>query len=201
MAEVSIRAATTDDHGAVAAILRVGYDGFQPGTPYLRWVLDPAEWAPQATATLVADDDDDRVVGVVAFALADTPLHEPVVPPMGDAGFRFLSVATDARGRGVGAALVQACVDRARAAGCARLGIFSMAFMTDAHRLYERLGFQRRPDLDVHFPGGVGLALTMDLVDDAARAFAAPGPVPDPLPWYEDVFEPPADSPTDDPGA
>lgn len=188
MGAVAIREAIPDDHATITDILRVGYAGFEPDTPYLRGVLDPSRWADLASATLVAEDGL-GVVGVVAFALADSPLHEPVVPPIGDASFRFLSVAERARGRGVGGSLVEACVDRARRAGCRRLAIFSMAFMGDAHRLYERLGFRRRPDLDVRFPGGEGLALTHDLADDAEAVFGGPGPVPARPPWYGDVFD------------
>lgn len=195
MTGVPIREATTDDHAAISDILRVGYAGFEPGTPYLREVLDPSRWATRASATLVAADRG-AVVGVVAFALTDSSLHEPVVPPMGDASFRFLSVAERARGRGVGRALVEACIERARRAGGRRLAIFSMDFMTDAHRLYGRMGFRRRPDLDVRFPGGDGLALTYDLADDASDAFGDAGPAPDRPPWYGDVF---ADGPDMDP--
>ncbi len=186
---VHVRPATGDDHARIGAILAHGYRDFGPG-PYRDYVTDPAQWADRATATLVAVDDGDRVLGVVAFALAGTPLHEPVVPPMGDASFRFLAVAVDARGRGVGQALVRACLDRARDAGARRVAIFTMDFMGAAQHLYAGLGFRRRPDLDVEFPGGAGLALTHDLAADAAAHFAPPGPVPSSRPWYEDVFAP-----------
>lgn len=189
---VDVRPARRDDHDAIRDVLAVGYGDFDPDTPYLAWVLDPSAWIPRSTATLVAvDRDTDQLLGVVAFALAGTPLHEPVVPPMGDASFRFLAVDPGARGRGVGTRLVRACVERARAAGCRRLSIFTMAFMRPAQRLYAELGFDRRPDLDVEFPGGAGLALTLDLSPDAADHFAPPGPVPTTLPWYADVFDVP----------
>lgn len=186
---VRVREATPGDHASIATILGDGYAGFGPG-PYHDYVVDPARWADLASATLVAVDDRDTVLGVVAFALAGTPLHEPVVPPMGDASFRFLAVAGRARGHGIGERLVEACLARARAAGAHRVAIFTMAFMEAAQRLYERLGFRRRPDLDVEFPGGAGLALVHDLTPGAEEHFAPPGPVPAVRPWYEDVFAP-----------
>ena len=64
------------------------------------------------------------------------------------AGIRALAVAPDAQGRGVGEALTRACVERARAAGKAQLVLHSTDWMTAAHRLYERLGFERVPSLD-----------------------------------------------------
>lgn len=47
------------------------------------------------------------------------------------------------RGRGLGEALVRDAIDRARAAGCARVQLTSHEDRTDAHRFYERLGFRR----------------------------------------------------------
>jgi Acetyltransferases len=62
--------------------------------------------------------------------------------------FRMLVVDPRARRRGVGAALVRKCVERARAAGCTTLRLSTQVEMTAAHRLYERLGFRRSPERD-----------------------------------------------------
>jgi ribosomal protein S18 acetylase RimI-like enzyme len=63
-----------------------------------------------------------------------------------EAAFRMLAVDPGARGQGVGEALVRTCLDRARAAGRARMVLSTGELMTAAHRLYERLGFQRLPE-------------------------------------------------------
>ncbi len=52
-------------------------------------------------------------------------------------------VATELRGRGLGAELVRVAVERARAAGCVRVQLTSHKERADAHRFYERLGFRR----------------------------------------------------------
>ena len=50
-------------------------------------------------------------------------------------------VASNLRGRGLGAALIADAESRSRAAGCALLQFTTNAARTDAHRFYQRLGF------------------------------------------------------------
>jgi GNAT superfamily N-acetyltransferase len=76
----------------------------------------------------------------------------------------MLAVAPEAQGQGVGAALVAACVDRARAAGKRRLLLHTTAPMIAAHRLYHRAGFRRDPGRDQVLDGGLLLlAYALDL--------------------------------------
>jgi ribosomal protein S18 acetylase RimI-like enzyme len=60
----------------------------------------------------------------------------------------MLGVSPAAAGTGVGRALVQRCVDRSRELGDESLVISSLPSMTNAHRLYERIGFERAPQRD-----------------------------------------------------
>jgi GNAT superfamily N-acetyltransferase len=52
-----------------------------------------------------------------------------------------MHVHPDLRGRGVGAALLNDAVERARALGCYRVQLTSNVNREDAHRFYGRLGF------------------------------------------------------------
>jgi GNAT superfamily N-acetyltransferase len=61
---------------------------------------------------------------------------------------RLLAVAPAARGHGVGTALVNACIERARSSGAPALGLYSSDTMQSAIRLYEGLGFLRAPQFD-----------------------------------------------------
>jgi ribosomal protein S18 acetylase RimI-like enzyme len=60
----------------------------------------------------------------------------------------MLGVDPRARGRGVGEALVQACVDRARRDGATAVAICTMPEMASAQGIYARLGFGRDPERD-----------------------------------------------------
>jgi ribosomal protein S18 acetylase RimI-like enzyme len=60
----------------------------------------------------------------------------------------MLAVGAAAQGRGVGEALVTACLDTARDAGSTATFIHSGSWMAAAHRLYGRLGFERVPERD-----------------------------------------------------
>lgn len=66
----------------------------------------------------------------------------------GEAGLRMLAVRPESQGRGVGGALLDACVDRARRSTRTALMLHTTPWMTAAHRLYERAGFARFPERD-----------------------------------------------------
>ncbi|MER7716612.1 GNAT family N-acetyltransferase [Streptomyces flaveolus] len=148
--EFAIRPASPDEYGALGDITAHAYlhDGlldFGESDPYLGQLRNVAQRA--AAAQLLVATADDRVLGGVTFVPSGGPMADIARP--GEAEIRMLAVAHDARGRGVGEALVRSCVDRARAVeGCVRVVLSTQRTMRTAHRLYERLGFTRTPDRD-----------------------------------------------------
>jgi ribosomal protein S18 acetylase RimI-like enzyme len=77
---------------------------------------------------------------------------------LGDAAtIRMLGVSADARGRGVGEALVRRCTDEARGRGCKRVRLDTRTSMASAQRLYERLRFRRKPEHDWAPAPGIAL--------------------------------------------
>jgi ribosomal protein S18 acetylase RimI-like enzyme len=82
----------------------------------------------------------------VTSPAAGDPLHIPW-PEV-----RLLAVVPHARRLGIGPALMQECVRRARESGATQLTLHTTDLMRAAKRLYERMGFQAAPELDFH-PG------------------------------------------------
>ncbi|MBK7084631.1 MAG: GNAT family N-acetyltransferase [Flavobacteriales bacterium] len=86
------------------------------------------------------------VVGAVLHLHTNGPLGQ--VARDGEAEFRMLAVAPEARGKRIGEALVRACIERAMNGGARAVVLWSQPTMPAAHRLYERLGFVRAPERD-----------------------------------------------------
>ena len=98
------------------------------------------------TEVLVAVDCD-KIVGCVTFVPDSTsPWAELVADD--ESSVRMLAVDPDEQGRGVGQALLDACITRSIALGRAGVFFHSTPWMTAAHRLYERAGFRREPERD-----------------------------------------------------
>lgn len=115
---------------------------------------------------LVAVDDSStgerEPLGCVTFVLPGSRYAEIARP--GEGEFRMLAVDPGAQGRGVGAALVRACLDRAAALGCTAVAICTRDFNKTALRLYGRFGFVRVPERDWSPMPGIDLcALRIEL--------------------------------------
>ena len=106
-----------------------------------------ADVASRADSVFVAVDEDGAVMGCITFVAGIDSAHAEFDDPAA-AGFRMLGVDPGRQGGGAGKALVARCVDGARAAGRERIIIHSTPWMTRAHAMYARFGFERRPELD-----------------------------------------------------
>ncbi|MCU1448367.1 MAG: acetyltransferase [Acidimicrobiales bacterium] len=113
---------------------------------YAAELVDAGRRAVEAVVLVVVDHDGSNAGTVTYVPDASSPWAEDLRE--GEAGIRMMAVAPDAQGRGVGGALLAACVDRARAEGKHAVFLHSTPWMTTAHRLYERAGFARAPERD-----------------------------------------------------
>lgn len=162
----TIRAARPEEFDRLGEITAAAYldDGlldFGADDPYLVLLRDVRSRAKHADV-LVAVDDDGTVLGGVTF-VAEPGAYADIAQA-GEAEFRTLAVAPPGRGRGVGAALVQRCIDRAQGLGRTRLVLSTQPTMHAAHRIYERAGFVRQPHRDWSpVPGTALVVYALDL--------------------------------------
>ena len=79
-----------------------------------------------------------RIVGSAALIIVPNLSHQGRPYAI----IENIVIDTDARGVGHGEALVRYAIEEARKAGCYKLSLTSNKRRPDAHRFYERLGFQ-----------------------------------------------------------
>lgn len=140
MADLEIRAAVAGDVPAVVAMLAddpLGARRESPDdlTPYLR-----------ALERLSADPNQHLVVAVREGRVVGT-LQLTVIPGLSRKGatrsvIEGVRIHADERGSGLGTQLIEWAIDESRRQDCQLVQLTSDASRTDAHRFYERLGFE-----------------------------------------------------------
>jgi GNAT superfamily N-acetyltransferase len=154
---LTIRPAEPRDYAAIGNMLVSAYAAL-PGMPspqrqpdYYSMLADVAARAARPSLTVfTAVNGDDELLGSIDFI--DDMRHYGsggTVSTVTDAaGVRLLAVTDAARGQGIGKALTQYCITRARDAGRARIVLHTTRVMQTAWAMYEALGFIRFPEID-----------------------------------------------------
>lgn len=154
---LTIRDALPNERDAIADLTLRAYGEYAT-------IMDPLAWDGLESAIKAAVSSNDRIDRIVALddgAIVGSVLLFP--PSIQAYAFseeraawpevRLLAVAPEARGKGVGEALVNECIRRAIAIGAHELGLHTSRSMRSAMRLYERMGFVRAPERDFRPPG------------------------------------------------
>lgn len=143
---MQLRKAETSDAAAVMALWTGAY--FTEGEGGRDRPYERAEFeATAATAAhLLVAERGGRAVGVVALLGPGAP--GVAVAKAGEAELCRLAVAPGARRLGTGRALAERCEQLARDGGWSAIALWSREYQRAAHRLYESLGYERRPGRD-----------------------------------------------------
>ena len=160
--ELRIRPAREDETDRVAELLVEAYAEYAAR-------MSPDAWASFAQiignvrgrmteAEILVAERDGRPVGSVTVFSQGRGVREQTL------GVRMLGVPPSERGTGVGRALMEYVIERARSAGLERVVLTTSQEMETARDLYERMGFRREPALDHEPAPGVrfeGYALNL----------------------------------------
>lgn len=140
MSDVTFRDARRVDVAAIVAMLADDALGAKRESPN---DLDPYLQAFDALAatgmqSLVVAERDGEVVGTAQVTFMPGLSHRGMLR----AEIEAVRVRSDQRGGGVGSALINECINRARSRGAGMIQLASNASRTDALRFYEQLGFE-----------------------------------------------------------
>lgn len=168
--DLSIREARDDELDSVASLLVDAYAEYAARMSPDAWASFAQEIGNVRGRTLEADvivaERQGRLVGSVTLFSH----HRGVAS--GTVGVRLLAVPPGERGTGVGRALMDYAIERARNEGQERVVLTVSQEMESARDLYEKLGFVREPSLD-HEPApglrleGYALELSQPAAPDA----------------------------------
>jgi GNAT superfamily N-acetyltransferase len=143
---MEVRRALPEEYDRVGELTVRAYAAFTlgPADPYVARLRDAASRAEGGELWVALDGG--RLVGNVTYCPPGSPFREVSRDDEGE--FRMLAVDPAARGAGAGTALATLCEERARAHGAVGMALSTLAAMTDAHRIYARLGYARDPGRD-----------------------------------------------------
>ncbi len=138
-----IRTAREDDLPALAAIFAADEIGGHGDTaesaqPDYLAAFRAIEVSP--SETLYVAELDGEVVGTFQTAILTKLVGRGAKSMVIEA----VQTRADMRGRGIGAAMINYCLDEARRQGLKAAQLTSNMARLDAHRFYERLGFEKR---------------------------------------------------------
>ena len=143
---IEVRRARQDELPAAGEVVAAAYlNDLRVSDWYAGRLRDAASRA-QHALLLVAVDPGGTVLGSLTYARGGNRYAQLAADD--ECEIRMLGVAPQSRGRGVGELLVRAAMAQGVVDGAARMLLSTQTEMQAAQRLYERLGFARRPDLD-----------------------------------------------------
>jgi ribosomal protein S18 acetylase RimI-like enzyme len=148
MSTLDIRPVRPDEYEAAGRLVVAAYRSLPGGHSSDEYDLELAAVGRRAAeADVLVAVEDGSLVGCVTY-VPDPSSPWAELLDEGEAGIRMLAVLPSAQGHGVGRALVETCVARARAAGRSGLMLHTTPWMAAAHHLYESAGFERARQRD-----------------------------------------------------
>lgn len=155
--QIIIRPALAEEYQSLSKLLvqvysqLKGFPSQQEHPSYYALLTNVGELAQKPSIEiLVAVSPENELIGGVMFIgdIKDYSSGGVTLSVQNAAGMRLLAVAPSARGKGIGKALTQACIQRAKDLQQSQIILHSTLTMQIAWDMYQRMGFQRMPEID-----------------------------------------------------
>ncbi len=134
--------------GALTALAYLSDGLVDQSHPYVPQLRDAHTRAEDAILLMLADGGHGEGAAVGTVTLVPPGSRFTELATGDEFELRMLAVSPLERGRGIGRALTRHALDEAVERGASRIVLSTLESMHAAHRLYEAMGFRRRPDLD-----------------------------------------------------
>ena len=160
--DILIREASVQELVAIEALVKTAYQEFKvlfPEEVWQAWMANIGATVHSGAGVVMVAEGTGKIQGVVKF-YPDAGQAAMGQWPQGAAAMRVLAVHPESRGQGLGTLLTRACIDRARALKIPTIYLYTGTFMKAARHIYEKLGFQRAPELDGD-PGPIAYRLDL----------------------------------------
>lgn len=160
---MDIRPVTPGEYEEAGQVIVEAYRALPGGHMTEDYAAELSDVARRAVEAEVLVAVDGAVVGSVTLVPDESSPWAEMLEP-GEAGIRMLAVHPAAQGRGIGRALLGACIERAAELGRTGLFLHTTPWMVTAAGMYERAGFRRQPGRDwVPVPEVPLIAYRLDL--------------------------------------
>lgn len=176
MSAVVVRDARREEFAEFGRLTVAAYSEFADAFGPERWAHYAADLANVEErarhAAIIVAEEGGGLAGAVAFYPSAKGYECGIGVPPGTApresswppewaSLRALAVHPLRRGRGVGRALVEECIRRAREMGAEALALHTVGPMKAAQAMYEAMGFQRLPAYEYPERGVLAYALVL----------------------------------------
>ncbi len=150
---LQFRIAESHEHSAVAQVILESYAEYAPLIPADAWerysqsILDVRSRMTESELLIAVEDGE--IVGSATFYPARLKRTQSEWPPEWT-GARLIAVLPERRGRGIGKAIVEKCINISRDQKAAAFALHTTPYMELARGMYERMRFVRVPEYDFH---------------------------------------------------
>jgi len=148
MENLQIRDANINDRDAIQSVTLAAYEQYAPVMGGM-WEF----YRENIVKTLADVTPAEQIVAETSAGVVGTALLFPAGSQFGDSvlafpEIRLVAVDPAARGQGIGQALMQECIRRARQSGVTAITLHTTDMMSVAQGMYVRMGFVHAPELD-----------------------------------------------------